>query len=104
MCFLEALARLRGEQAFLGVTVGGGDPARELVGRRGLGDLVRVLEPDPDVRRLYAAADVFASTSRAEGMPFSVAEALCSGVAVVASDLPGHRAVAGDVAACHRCA
>ena len=98
--FLEALARLRGEQAFLGVTVGGGEPARELVGRLGLGDLVRVLEPDPDVRRLYAAADVFASTSRAEGMPFSVAEALCSGVAVVASDLPGHRAVAGEVAAC----
>ncbi len=59
--FLEALARLRGEQAFLGVTVGGGEPARELVGRLGLGDLVRVLEPDPDVRRLYAAADVTAN-------------------------------------------
>ena len=98
--FLQSLALLRGELAILGVTVGGGEAARDLAARLKLGDSLRILDPDPDVRRLYAAADVFASTSRAEGMPFAVAEALCSGLSVVASDLPGHRAVAGGVAAC----
>jgi glycosyltransferase involved in cell wall biosynthesis len=99
--FLGMLAHLRGQDPpVLGVSVGGGDQARDLAERLGLGDSVRVIEPASDARALYAAADIFASTSRAEGMPFAVAEALCSGLSVIASDLPGHRAVAGELAAC----
>jgi glycosyltransferase involved in cell wall biosynthesis len=99
--FLKLLAVLRGRvPTVVGVSAGGGDQARALADRLGVADVVRVIEPATDARPLYAAADVFVSSSRAEGMPFAVAEALCSGLAVVATDLPGHRAVAGGVAAC----
>jgi glycosyltransferase involved in cell wall biosynthesis len=50
---------------------------------------VRVLEPTNDVQRLYHASDLFVTCSRAEGMPFAMAEALSSGLPVVASDIPG---------------
>lgn len=51
------------------------------------------LEQTPRVEDLYDAADVFVSPSRAEGMPFAVAEALARGTPVVASDIPGQRYV-----------
>ena len=55
-------------------------------------------ESDPDVRRWHAAADVFLSPSRSEGMPFSIIEALADGVPVVASDVTtGHLAIGTDI-------
>jgi glycosyltransferase involved in cell wall biosynthesis len=41
--------------------------------------------PTADVRSVYAASDVLVSASEAEGDPFSVLEALCVGLPVVAS-------------------
>jgi glycosyltransferase involved in cell wall biosynthesis len=61
---------------------------------------VRILDASDDVRSLFAAADIFVSPSRAEGMTFAVIEALASGVPVVASDIPGHRTVGAELAAC----
>ena len=61
---------------------------------------VRVLAPQERVQALYEAADVFVSCSRAEGMPFSMAEALASGLGVVASDIPGQVAIGDGVEAC----
>lgn len=82
------------------VTVGGGADARALTGELGLEPCVRVLGPTDRVQILYAAADVFVSSSRAEGMPFAVAEALCSGIPVVATDIPGHAAIGAGLDAC----
>ncbi len=99
--FLHAVRALRerGVEA-MAVTVGGGEPARQLREELGLGHAVHVLEPTDDVRALYAAADVFMSPSRAEGTTYSVMEALSSGTAVVASDIPGHIAVGAGIASC----
>jgi glycosyltransferase involved in cell wall biosynthesis len=99
--FMQAVRALRerGIEA-VGVTVGGGEPARTLREQLGLGHAVHVLEPTHDVRTLYAAADVFLSPSRAEGTPYSVMEALSSGTAVVASDISGHATMGAGIASC----
>ncbi|HEX2087538.1 MAG TPA: glycosyltransferase [Solirubrobacteraceae bacterium] len=89
--FVDAVRRLRAAgRRVLGLTVGG-DPAAA-------GDGVRVLAPVDDVRLLHAAADCFVSPSRAEGMPFSIVEALASGLPAVASDVPeGQVAIGRDL-------
>lgn len=64
----------------------------------GLDDRLELAEPTDRVDRIYRAADVFVSTSRAEGgTPFAILEALCTGTAVVASDIPSHRFIAERV-------
>jgi glycosyltransferase involved in cell wall biosynthesis len=86
------------------------DAARELM-RRGV-DVVPVsigapvssdglVTPPPtdDVRSVYAAADVFVSSSEVEGGPYSVLESLCVGTPVVASPR-ANASAAGEVAAC----
>lgn len=99
--FEEALRRLRDSDADLaGVTVGGGEHARALGERLGLGDELTVLEPTDKVQQMYAAADVFVAPSRAEGTPFSVLEAVSSGTAAVVSDIPGHATVGAHAPAC----
>jgi glycosyltransferase involved in cell wall biosynthesis len=65
-----------------------------------LGDRVRLVgavEPDR-LRALYRGADVFALPSRHEGFGLPVLEALAQGTAVLASDLPVLREIAGDAA------
>lgn len=99
--FLEALRLLRDEGAnVLGLTVGGGTPARELIAALGLEGHARAVEPVEDPRLLHAAADLFVTSSRAEGMPFGMAEALASGVPVVATDIPGQRLIGEGLEAC----
>jgi len=78
----------------------GGEPARSAVAAARLEDAVTVLAPTAHVEDLYAAADVFVSPSRAEGMPFAVLEALAVGVPVVASDIPGQAVIARSVPSC----
>lgn len=91
--------RRRGRDV-VGLTVGGGEEARRAAAEAGIGDALRSVEPDPDVRRRHAAADLFLSPSRSEGMPFSVIEALCDGLPAVASDVTaGQVAIGTDLAA-----
>lgn len=82
------------------VTLRGGEEAQRDAEQLGIADRTVVTGLVEDVRDLYAAADCFVAPSRGEGMPFSVVEALGSGIPVVASDLPGHRYLADEVAAC----
>jgi glycosyltransferase involved in cell wall biosynthesis len=49
--------------------------------------------PQPAVRDLMAAADVFVNVSHHEGMPGAMLEAMAEGLPVLASDAPGNRAL-----------
>ncbi|HKP92039.1 MAG TPA: glycosyltransferase family 4 protein [Thermoleophilaceae bacterium] len=93
--FVAAARHLSERESVVAVTVGGGARARAARAKSGLtDDQMHVIEPLDDVATLYAAADVFVSTSRLEGVPFAVAEALASGLPVVATDIPGHAELA----------
>lgn len=98
---LEALARLRElglDPALL--LVGAPESARARVRAHGLEGSVRLLEPRPEVRTLYAAARVFVSASEREGMPFALLESIACGVPVVASEIEPHRDLARRLPAC----
>jgi glycosyltransferase involved in cell wall biosynthesis len=99
--FLETVRALvgRGEGGSgpVALTVGANDVGAAAIAQLGLEGRVRVVEPRDDVRTLYAAAGVFVSSSRVEGEPFAVIEALLSGCLVAVTDLPGHRDVCGGL-------
>ena len=73
----------------------------QLAGRLGVADRVQLpgLMPRDEVYRLLGRADAYVSTSRGEGLPLSVLEALAARVPVVISDIPPHREVAAATAA-----
>ena len=64
----------------------------------GLGACVRFLGWRRDLATIYAASDVFALTSRNEGTPVALIEAMASSVAAVATDVGGVRDVIDDEA------
>ena len=62
----------------------------------GLGGNVRFLGWRRDLATIYAATDVLALTSRNEGTPVALIEAMASGVPGVATDVGGVRSVIAD--------
>ncbi|MGC2374796.1 MAG: glycosyltransferase family 4 protein [Solirubrobacteraceae bacterium] len=101
--FLGAIASLlpRANMGnLMAITVADHEPARALADSLRIPEHVRTLQPNDDVRAFYAAADVFVAPSRGEGHPFAVAEALASGLPVVASPIPGHEMIAEAVKGC----
>jgi glycosyltransferase involved in cell wall biosynthesis len=99
--FLEAL-RVLVEQGreVIGLVNQGGEDAERAAKRRGLEDHVRLVGLTPQPQKLYGAADLLVASSRGEAMPFTVIEALCSGIPVVASELPGHSYLGDRLDAC----
>ena len=73
----------------------------QLADRLGVADRVALpgLLPRDDVYRLLGRADAYVSTSRGEGLPLSVLEALAARLPAVLSDIPPHREVAAATAA-----
>jgi len=49
-----------------------------------------------DSARAYPAMDLYAASSLKEGLPLALLEAMAAGLAVVATDVPGHRDVVRD--------
>jgi glycosyltransferase-like protein len=74
------------------------DRFRERASALGLNGDLRVLGPveDPELERLYRAADVFALPSTKEGYGLAVLEALAAGLPAVVSDLDVFRGFLGD--------
>lgn len=52
--------------------------------------------PHAGLERLFGVADLFLTSSPAEGSNFALIEALACGTPAVASDIPAHRAITGD--------
>jgi glycosyltransferase involved in cell wall biosynthesis len=94
----RALARLQ-PGSFRSSLIGDGPdrPAIEAeLARLGLSDNVRLLGDRPDVPDLLARADVFVCSSRSEGMPVSILEAMAAGLPVVASAVGGVPEIVDD--------
>ena len=91
LTLVRALGSLRGA-SFAAVLVGDG-PDRPAVTaeleRLGLGDAVELAGERHDVRELLAEADIFVLSTRSEGLPLSILEAMSAGLPVVASGVGG---------------
>ena len=75
---------------FRALVVGDGpDRERIAAAARPLGPAVQLLGERGDVRELLADADVFVLSSRSEGLPISILEAMAAGLPVVASCVGG---------------
>jgi glycosyltransferase involved in cell wall biosynthesis len=90
---LRAAHRLLREGHDLGVVVAGEGEARPgleaLIAELGLGDRARLLGHQTDVKGLFEAMDLFVLSSRREGLPNVVLEALALEVPVVATRVAG---------------
>jgi len=79
--------------------VGDGERRRDLeatAANLGLGDRARFLGWRKDLATVYGAADACVLTSRNEGTPVAVIEALAAGLPVVSTDVGGVRDVVND--------
>ncbi len=94
---LEAVRRLasRVPRLVLLLVGGGGEEARirRIVAEIGLGDRVIFTGFLGSPARVYGILDLYVATSLKEGLPLAPLEAMCAGVPVVATDVPGHRDV-----------
>lgn len=61
-----------------------------------LGDRVRFLGYVEEMGRLYRLCDAAVSSSRMEGLPFNIMEAMACGLPVVASRIKGHTDLLGE--------
>jgi glycosyltransferase involved in cell wall biosynthesis len=89
---IEALALASTELPQARLVIVGDGPLRALLEdvarRRGVGDRV-VWLGERDAREILAGLDVFALSSRKEGLPYVVLEAMSAGLPVVATDSAG---------------
>ena len=76
--------------------VGGGDLAQKLIQlaeNEKVGRYIEFTGAVDDVSQYLAKADIYVSSSQAEGLPVSILEAMAWRLPVVASDIPGNRNV-----------
>lgn len=96
--FLRALSRVRGED-YRAVIIGDG-PERAaleaLASELGLTNQVRFLGAVPDAARFFSGLDLFVLSSRSEGTPMVLLEAMGAGLPVVATSVGGVPDVIAD--------
>ena len=100
---LESFALVRRDRPGARLVIAGREgadsaPLRDRAGRLDLGESVSFLGFRTDIPELLCAADVFVSTSRWEGSPGGVIEAMALETPIVTSDIAPVREVLGDAA------
>lgn len=99
--FLEALARIP-EPRPLGVLIGYGPEAerlRQMASERGLGSSIRFCSDVRDAAPFFRAFDTYVLSSRSEGLPIVMLEAMSAGVPIVATTVGGVPEALADGAA-----
>ena len=98
--FLEAMALVRKELPSCYCVLVGDGPLRDevdrLADRLGLSDRLIRRDVAEDPRTIYEALDLFVLSSRYEGMPYVLLEAMSMGLPVVATNVTGSRDVVED--------
>ena len=98
--FLDVAAALRRTVPAVRFSILGDGPLREELARRveelGLGEHVEFLPPRPDPFPYYRSLDLYLNTSRHEGLPLSVVEAMACGVPIVSAAVGGIPEVVAD--------
>lgn len=90
---VEIASLLKGKIPFQLTVIGQGERMQQTkakIEQRGLQDIVKIAGSTNDPRGYYRESDVFLSTSRWEGMPLAVLEAMSEGLPVVASNVVGN--------------
>ncbi|RZT41356.1 glycosyltransferase [Cupriavidus agavae] len=99
---IEAFARVRQQGFDVRLAIAGDGPRRQSLEQKihslGLDDAAWLLGRRADVAELMTAADVFVLSSRIEGMPLVVGEAMACGTSVVSTDAPGVKELCGSLA------
>ena len=94
--FLNVAAEITNAHFVIGGTGEDESALRAQVARLGLGDRVRFLGYVGDMPALWPALDCLLLTSRYEGLPITILEAMACGVPIVASNLDGMREILRD--------
>ncbi len=91
--FAKALREWNGPPISLALAGNGAlqEEMKELSRSLGIEDHVNFLGYVREMQELYACCQAAVTTSRMEGLPFNVMEAICCGLPVIASDVKGHR-------------
>lgn len=92
--FAAAAPKIPNAQLLLAGTGALFEDCRKLAVQLGIASQVHFLGYVSDTPTLLSGCDVCVSTSLIEGLPFNVMEAMASGLAVIASDIKGHRELA----------
>lgn len=99
LLLLQAASRLEDQQPFELIMVGDG-PRLESIRAEAAGlpisNKVQFLGDRDDVEQLLRAADIFVLSSRWEGFPITILEAMRAGLPVIASDVGGCREAVAD--------
>lgn len=94
-CFIDAAAKVLERRSDVRFFLLGDGELRESLDERirayGIASHVHILGWRKDIPNLLAGLDIFVLPSRWEGLSLALLEALSSGLAVAASDIPGNR-------------
>ena len=73
-----------------------GDYYQSLIDRYHIGDKIHIHPFTNDIQSYYSKAQIFVLSSRWEGMPLVLVEAMSHGLPIVTSDLPVCKEILGD--------